>query len=122
MPVQPPYYSPAGPVYGETNLKFPGNPIMWAATLGAGSIQVIPSRPRSKLYFFNPGGNPPGTGGIVYVCPALDPNGNPVAASVGGAGSIPIPVGIGMWIEWNTQAFNACASQAGTAFTIWEFL
>ena len=120
--IQPPYLSPSGPIYGETNLKFAGNPIVWALTLGTGSIGILPQRPRSSLYFFNPGGSPPGTGNIVYICPSLDPYGNPLAAAVGGPGCIAVPVGIGVTIGFTTQAFNACASGVNTPFTVWEFL
>lgn len=183
MPPQPPYYSPQGPVYGETNLKFAGNPFAWEAVLTTSSQLVVPSRPRRKLFFVNPGvssggggtsaegtlggdagtlggdpgtlgassgasslssGGSPGTlggdsgtlggvtgtlgtggggnAGTVYICPAVDAEGNALAATVGGAGTIPIAAGSSFEIPFSTQAFNACAATAGTNFTVWEFL
>jgi hypothetical protein len=88
----------------------------------ANSVTVVPANPsRVGLYVFNPGAV------VLWICPTLSNNGQPLAAVVGGAGSIIIqpqqgymfgPPGFPPF----TQGMNAIAANGTTnPLTIWEW-
>lgn len=112
-------FIPSGPpVIARLNSRSSSlSPRAWPSTLTTGSQQVIAALQRRSLTFFNLSAT-----ATVYICPAQDQNGNPLAAAVNGPGCIAIPAGAGMTLYEAASAFNACASVGGTPFTIWEFL
>lgn len=112
-------FIPSGPpVIARLNSRSSSlSPRAWPSTLTTGSQQVIAALQRKSLTFFNLSAT-----ATVYICPAQDQNGNPLAAAVNGPGCIAIPAGAGMTLYEAASAFNACASVGGTPFTVWEFL
>lgn len=93
------------------------SPITYPLSLGTASAQLVPENlSRGGITFANPGTV------TVYICPALDVYGNPVAA--GGGGSIPIAPGA--FLSFTGQcgcAWNgAAASGTNNPFTVLEFL
>lgn len=93
------------------------SPIVYPIMLGTTSVQIVGQNlTRAGITFANPGTV------TVYVCPALDNNGN--AVSAGGAGSIPIAPGTYFSLvgqcgcAWNAAA----ASGSNNPFTVLEFL
>ena len=95
------------------------SPVAWASAIGTGSTQIIAQNlARRGLFIGNPGSV------NILICPALDGNGNPLAA--GGAGSLPLTPG--QWLSFGpdtacTTAWNAAAaSGSGNPVTVWEIL
>jgi hypothetical protein len=118
LPVQAPYFTPSGSVpIARTWLKFGAiEPVSWASVLNTGSQQIVSARARKSLCFFNAS-----LTATAYICPAQDEFGNPLAATVAGAGCVPIPPGAGLTMKNPWSAFNGCASAAGAPFTVLEF-
>jgi hypothetical protein len=88
----------------------------------ANSVTVVPANPsRAGLYVFNPGTV------ALWICPTLSNNGLPLAALVGGAGSIALQPQQGLMFGYPgmpvfTQGMNAIAASGATnPLTIWEF-
>ncbi len=120
-----PMSSNVGSFIEQTTKPRQSSPIAWAYLLGVSSIAVLPQNlSRVSLIFHNPI-----EGGVsLFVCPAIDHNGNPLAA--GGAGSMLILPGSSL--TFSSQApysFSGCgcawnaAAISGTnnPLTIWEF-
>jgi hypothetical protein len=95
------------------------SPVVYPYNLTASSTQVIgPNRGRIGLLFANAS-----LSVNVYLCPAIDGNGNPLAA--GGAGSVILAPG--QWISQGIEspsgsAWNAAAASGTAPFTVWEYL
>jgi hypothetical protein len=98
-------------------------PLAYPLILGTASVQILPQNPtRLGIVFYNPGPN------TVAICPATNNQGLPLAAVIGGAGSMtltPNNVTLMPPVPWAdataTNAWNAIASGAATPFTVWEF-
>jgi hypothetical protein len=84
--------------------------------VGTFSVAIVPQNlARDALYMFNPG---PAT---IWLCPGVGTDQLPLAASVGGVGSIPVPPGNTFFAEGFTGSINAIAdSGTGNVLTVWE--
>lgn len=139
--------------YVESYQRFSGDPYAYALTVDSTPALIVPARPRHHLIFINPGdptaggggsavltggggpitgGGGPLTGGgtggggagsPIYICPALDVNGDPLIPAIFGAGCLPILAGTWVAVNFlNTQAWWAISTTDGSPFTVWEFL
>ncbi len=120
MPPVVPLSSNAASFIEQTTKPRISSPLAWPMALGTSSVQVVAANPaRTALLLTNTS-----TIDNVYICPAIDGNGNPLAA--GGAGSLLLTPG--QWIflgsdSRSSAAWNAAAaSGSNVPFAAWEFL
>jgi hypothetical protein len=93
-----------------------------SVSVGTVSVLVVPlNLSRSGLYVFNPGAV------VLWICPITTNNGLPLAASVGGAGSIAVQPQQGLIFGGSglphfTNGMNAIAASGGSnPITCWEY-